>query len=341
MDPNMPEHLRNSHSPSGPDEHQSVDDASANGRNVVEPTGGRLCDPSSATDDAYFDAKSLENHDGLWLFAERPNRGFESAPRETQSTGCDNPGGHNVTCKISQAVQIKFESEAEASGQGWSSSKPGRVEALVNTTVAVVERARTADGRAELPRFVQVQTMQTASHKMQTYCCAWRECDYTSRDLANIRRHIRGHTAERPFKCTHPNCTYNAAQREHLQRHQLTHDTRAAKKGFECPHTSCDYASNRRDHLQRHLRSRAHNFGRSQSRGCCPICTSDVDITNIGQWHRRDGYLGVAYCKDCKSLMERHLFGLQAGCNDAAPCKVCAKIHAEMGAIDPPLEKRY
>jgi hypothetical protein len=113
-----------------------------------------------------------------------------------------------------------------------------------------------AGAGAGLPSFVRavVESNGVGLAGATAYRCGWGgTCQFASTSLASIRRHVVCHTADRPFKCEHPGCAYQARQRSHLTRHQLTHSAQRGGTGgarLACPHAGCEYTSNRADHLQ-------------------------------------------------------------------------------------------
>lgn len=58
-------------------------------------------------------------------------------------------------------------------------------------------------------------------------------------------------TAQRPFTCKFPGCSYAASQRRYLSEHERVH---SGARPYRCPWEGCNYASSGSGHMSRHVR---------------------------------------------------------------------------------------
>lgn len=91
-------------------------------------------------------------------------------------------------------------------------------------------------------------------------------CEYTAKYKSIMSTHTRTHTGERPFKCTHPGCSYAASQKVGLKRHIRTHNKNSVSmqsstlmnmcvvvpKKFTCDYGGCSYSCNQKTNLIAH-----------------------------------------------------------------------------------------
>ncbi|XP_077493853.1 uncharacterized protein LOC144104613 isoform X2 [Amblyomma americanum] len=95
------------------------------------------------------------------------------------------------------------------------------------------------------------------------HCCIY--CPFSSDDKANVTRHQRTHTGERPFVCEF--CKKAFTQLENLNRHLVVHTGERPYKCADCDQRFAD-ASN----LARHRKLHTTGDGYPSSPHVCPDC---------------------------------------------------------------------
>ncbi|XP_066970418.1 protein abrupt-like isoform X18 [Macrobrachium rosenbergii] len=83
--------------------------------------------------------------------------------------------------------------------------------------------------------------------RKKIHCCPF--CEYSSKIVTNLQKHITTHTGEKPFAC--PHCPYRSNSNDHLKRHAFTH---TGEKPFAC--NFCSYRSTQKSNVKSHIYSR-------------------------------------------------------------------------------------
>jgi len=88
--------------------------------------------------------------------------------------------------------------------------------------------------------------------KKTVYHCKYQGCDRNFTTLANMKRHEKLHSGEKPFTCTHDACHKSFARKYDLKVHSRTH---TKEKPYQCALSGCGKRFSRVSSMREHERN--------------------------------------------------------------------------------------
>ena len=150
-----------------------------------------------------------------------------------------------------------------------------------------------------LESFLKCRARARASSCIMWTCLYFRctECDYSSVEMAKMKRHMRCHTGERPYQC--PHCTYASPDTFKLKRHLRSH---TGEKPFECD--NCYKGFSLSNSLKAHRLIHSGDKPVFQCELCPTTCGRETDLRqHVMKLHNTDQPMN---CKMCgKSFPDR------------------------------------
>lgn len=75
-------------------------------------------------------------------------------------------------------------------------------------------------------------TSSSSSITIKSHACPVTQCMRRFKRLEHLKRHMRIHTLERPFRCSYPGCQKNFSRSDNLSQHIKTHQRHQEKRSY-------------------------------------------------------------------------------------------------------------
>uniref|UniRef100_A0A3Q0T9P4 C2H2-type domain-containing protein n=1 Tax=Amphilophus citrinellus TaxID=61819 RepID=A0A3Q0T9P4_AMPCI len=187
-----------------------------------------------------MDTKTVEPRDPA-LKADRLQEVFGKASPITLHSSLNLPSASAPKIHIEVPQVLREEPRApppaliKAEPEEYSVSEPeGHTDSLTGAAHVAAEEFRSRVDAERAAVVVGAERQEAASlrihleQKRKTYACDW--CCKSFAQSADLRRHLRTHTGERPHRCTF--CSKSFSQRGNLRRHLRIH---TGERPYSCP----------------------------------------------------------------------------------------------------------